>query len=65
MQRVCDLSIGVGVQVCCGNFQNEVSWRYVTSLTSASVEAEIEEDKREGDCGRYAKIRERQSYRTR
>lgn len=55
MQRVCDLSIGVGVQVCCRNFQNEVSWRYVFT-DFASVEKLKSKDKEEGDCGRYAKI---------
>lgn len=55
MQRICDLSVGVGVQVCCRNFQNEVSWRYIFT-DFASVEKLKMKDKEEGDCGRYAKI---------
>ena len=55
MQRICDLSIGVRVQVCCRNLQNEVFWRYIFT-DFASVEKLKLKDKEEGDCGRYAKI---------
>lgn len=47
MQRICDLSIGISVQVCGRNLQDEVSWKYIFMNLASIDKLQMERQRRE------------------